>query len=116
MRIRFHGCLLAILTLVFSVGTASAQQSAGTISGRITDKENQAGVAGATVQAVTATGSPVASAVTDADGEFRLSASSGTYSLVVTMLGYQTHRIENVRVVSGEASLVSAALTSEAVV
>jgi outer membrane receptor for ferrienterochelin and colicins len=116
MRIRFHGCLLAILTLVFSVGTASAQQPAGTISGRITDKENQAGVAGATVQVVTATGTAVASAVTDADGEFRLSAPAGTYSLVVSMLGYESERIANVRVVSGESSLVSAALTSQAVV
>ena len=117
MRIRFHGCLLAILALLFSVGTASAQQSAaGTISGRITDKENQAGISGATIEAVTAGGSTVASAVTDADGEFRLSAPAGNYSLVVTMLGYQRERIENVRVVSGESSLVSAALTSEAVV
>ena len=115
MRIRFHGCLLAILTLVFSVGTASAQQpAAGTISGRITDKETQAPVSGATIEAVTATGRAVASAVTDADGEFRLSAPAGNYAIIVTMLGYQTYRTENVRVVSGESSLVSAALTSEA--
>jgi outer membrane receptor for ferrienterochelin and colicins len=115
MRIRFHGCLLAILTLVCSVSTASAQQSAaGTISGRITDKETQAPISGATVDAVTTTGRAVASAVTDADGEFRVTAPAGTYSIVVTMLGYQTQRIENVRVISGESSLVSAGLTSEA--
>src|SRR5687768_6860081 len=115
MRIRFHGCLLAILTLAFSVGTASAQQpAAGTISGRVTDRESQAPIAGATVEAVAA-GTAVASAVTDADGQFRLSAPAGSYTIVVTMLGYATDRIANVRVVSGQSSMVSAALAPQAI-
>jgi outer membrane receptor for ferrienterochelin and colicins len=114
MRIRFYGCLLAILTLVFSVGTASAQQpAAGTITGRITDKENQAGVSGATVEAQSG-GRTVASTTTDTDGEYRIVAAAGTYVVVVQMVGYETFRIEGVRVIAGESSMAGAALTSQA--
>src|SRR5215216_784683 len=94
MRIRFYGCLLAALTLIANVGTSSAQQPAtGTITGRITDKETQAGVAGATVEALTGTGRAAASAVTDADGQYRLTVPPGSYAIVVTMVGYETQRL-----------------------
>src|SRR5688572_20213173 len=116
MRIRFYGLMLAILALTMSAGLASAQQPAtGVITGRITDKETQTPIAGATVEAVTATGRAASSAITNENGEYRLAnLAGGSYSVVVTMLGYQTHRIESVRVISGETSLTGAALTSEA--
>jgi iron complex outermembrane receptor protein len=116
MRIRFFGALLAVLALTMMAGMASAQQPAtGAITGRITDKETQTPIAGATVEAITATGRAAASAVTSENGEYRLAnLASGTYSVVVTMLGYQTHRIQSVRVIAGETSLTGAALTSEA--
>lgn len=115
MRIRFYACLLAMLALPFGVSQASAQQGAtGTITGRITDKETQSPVAGVTVEAVTA-GRAVASASTDADGEYRLiNVPAGSYSVVITMIGYETMRIENVRVVAGQGSMAGAALTSQA--
>lgn len=113
MRIRVYGCLLAVLTLLFSVGSAQAQ-SAGTITGRITDKETQAPIAGVTVEAVTASGRSAASAVTDADGQYRLSVPAGSYSIVISMVGYQTSRLPAVRVTAGESSLAGAALTTEA--
>lgn len=115
MRIRFYGCLMAVLALLMSAANVSAQQSGtGTITGRITDKENSAPVAGVTVQAVTAAGRSAGSAVTDADGQFRITVPPGTYSLLVHMVGYQTYRSSDVRVVAGESSMVGAALTSEA--
>lgn len=113
MRIRFYGCLLALLTLFMSAGAASAQQSAtGAITGRITDKATQAPIAGATVEAVTAMGRTVASVVTNANGEYRLrNLAPGNYAVVIAMVGYQTARAANVRVVAGQTSMAGTALT-----
>lgn len=115
MRIRFYACLLAVLALVASAGAAGAQTPTGTITGRITDKESQAPIAGVTVQAVSPSGRAVASAVTDADGQFRLAnVPAGSHSLIVTMVGYQTARASSVRVLAGENSIAGMALTTEA--
>lgn len=115
MRIRFYGCLLAVLALLVSAGAASAQNTTGTITGRITDKETQAPVSGATVQAVSGSGRAVASAVTDADGQFRLTnVPAGAHSLIVTMVGYETARVPSVRVIAGENSIAALSLSTEA--
>ena len=111
-RMRTWGSLVALLTL-FGARVLSAQ-TAGTISGRITDKETQSGISGVTVQAVTASGRVVGSAQTDAEGQYHISVPAGTYSLVVEMVGYQTMRVPSVRVVSGETSMNGMSLTTEA--
>lgn len=117
MRIRFYGCLLAVLTLVLSAVPASAQQSAtGTITGRITDKGTQSPIAGAVVQAMSA-GRAASSAITDADGQYRMAnVPAGTYSVVVNMVGYEVANIGNVRVLAGENSIAGVALTTAAFV
>ena len=115
MRIRFYGCLLAFFALLPAAQPAHAQQATGTITGRVTDKESQAAVAGAVVEAVSASGRSVASALTDAAGQFRMSnVPAGTYAVVITMVGYETARIASVHVVSGETSMAGAALTTQA--
>src|SRR5437868_4071432 len=111
-RFRHLGSLLTLL-MVFSARLVMAQGTSGTISGRITDKETQAPIAGVTVQATTASGRVVGSATTDADGNYRISVPAGSYSVVVAMVGYQTER-SSVRVVSGESSIAGLALTTEA--
>ena len=115
MRIRFYWVWLVLLG-AFVVSTAHAQQAAnGTITGRVVDKETQSPVAGATVEAVTGTGRTVASASTGADGEYRLAnLPAGSYSVIITMVGFETERIADVRVIAGETSLAGASLTSSA--
>lgn len=78
--------LAAALTLVL-VGTAAAQQRA--ISGRVSNSVNDEPLAGATVIVL---GTPV-SAVTDARGQFALSAPDGPITLVVRAIGYKRRQV-----------------------
>ena len=114
MMTRFRTGLLAIvMTLVCAVGV-SAQQP-GTITGRLTDAETQTGISGATVQVVTAGNRSVGNAVTDAQGEFRIAnVPAGSYALLFNMVGYETGRVEGVRVVAGETTIAGAALRTMA--
>jgi outer membrane receptor for ferrienterochelin and colicins len=113
MMTRFRTGLLAVVMLVAGTATLSAQT--GTITGRVTDAETQTGITGATVQVVTAGNRSVGSAVTDAEGQFRIgNVPSGSYALLVIMIGYETDRIDNVRVVSGETTIAGASLQTMA--
>jgi outer membrane receptor for ferrienterochelin and colicins len=115
MMMRFRTGLLAVLGLVLSVGLLSAQQTTGVVSGRLTDAETQTGISGATVQVVTAGNRSLGSAVTDAQGQFRIAnVPAGTYSLQFNMVGYATGRTEDVRVVAGETTIAGASLQTMA--
>ncbi len=114
MMKRFRTGLLAMLALVVWTTALSAQQ-AGTITGRLTDAETQTGISGATVQVVTAGNRSVGSAVTDAEGQFRIAnVPAGNYSLLFTMIGYESDIVENVRVVAGETTIAGAMLQTMA--
>src|SRR5690606_1019472 len=96
----------------WAAAPASAQN--GTVSGRLTDAETGAPLAGARVEAVTGA-RVVASAFSGTDGAYRLTnVPAGTYVLVVTLLGYETQRIEGIRVIAGETTLVGAQLVVSA--
>jgi outer membrane receptor for ferrienterochelin and colicins len=115
MMMRFRTGLMAVLGLVLFAGVLSAQQTTGVISGRLTDAETQTGISGATVQVVTAGNRSVGSAVTDAQGQFRVAnVPAGTYALLFNMVGYETDRTENVRVVAGETTIAGASLQTMA--
>lgn len=112
---RFRTGLMAMLAVVLCSTVLSAQQTTGTISGRLTDAETQTGISGATVQVVTAGNRSVGSAVTDAQGQFRIgNVPAGTYALLFDMVGYETDRVESVRVVAGETTIAGASLQTMA--
>jgi outer membrane receptor for ferrienterochelin and colicins len=114
MLMRFRSGLLAMMLLMVC-GTALSAQTAGTITGRLTDVETQTGISGATVQVVTAGNRAVGSAVTDAEGQFRITnVPAGTYSMLFTMIGYETTRVETVRVVAGETTIAGASMQTMA--
>ena len=108
--IRFF-CLATLLAL--PVASAHAQQ--GTISGRVVDAETGEPVVGAAVELLGQAGQ----AETDAAGEFSVAvaSASGAHTVVVTMLGYETARVDGVRTTqSVEVSLRSRALVLNPVV
>jgi iron complex outermembrane receptor protein len=114
MMMRFRNGLLALLALVACAGALSAQET-GTITGRLTDAETQAGISGATVQVVTTANRSVGSAVTDAEGSFRIgNVPAGTYTLRFDMVGYEAGEVENVRVIGGETTIAGAVLRTVA--
>lgn len=113
MEVRSLRFLLAAASFLL-LAAAPAWAQDGAISGRLTDSETGAPLAGARVEAVAGTRA-VASTVSGNDGSYRLAnVPPGTYAVVVTLLGYETQRIEGIRVVAGETTLVGAQLVASA--
>jgi len=91
-----------------------AGQQAGSITGRITDAASGSALPSARVEVV-AGARVVAAGVTDGTGTYRLDpVPPGTYALVVTLVGYEPQRVDGVRVVAGETTILPVALTSVA--
>ncbi len=105
---RFATALSVALAMSFPVAPALAQQ--GTISGRVTDAETGEPIAGAAVEA-RAQGGPRGS---DAEGRFTLAVSAGTHTVVVSIIGYGTARVDGVQVAAGGDTEVNVALRSRA--
>lgn len=104
--------LIAAAIMLLGAGTPLAAQT-GVLSGRVFDAENGAPLSGASVQVLRA-GDQITGGSTDDNGEFRFDVAPGTYSVVVSILGYGDRRIDGVRVGEGEEA-VSVALASQAV-
>jgi len=108
---RWSGAWLLFFTLAFAAVPVSGQ-GPGTLTGRVVDTESGLPLATAAIQLQGAASGSVA---TDNQGQFRFSVGSGTYSLVITLLGYQPQRVDGVRVVQGEVTTVTVRLASQAV-
>lgn len=87
-RRMFQGLLSAAVWL----GPAVAV-SQGTVAGTVTDGRVGTPIAGARVQALTAT-SVVAATQSREDGTFRLTVAAGSYTIVVNRVGYQAGRVD----------------------
>ena len=85
-----------------------AQQA---ITGRVTDLETGAPVADAAVEVIGRESGPVA---TNESGAFQVTVPAGTYSIVVTRIGYETARIDGIGVEAGGTANVDIALRSRA--
>ena len=105
---RFATVLSVALAMSFQVAPAGAQQ--GTVSGQVTDAETGEPIVGANVQA-RGQGGPQGS---DEEGRFSLTVSSGTHTVIVTLIGYETARVDGVSVAPGSTAEVNVALRSRA--
>ncbi|MGQ0561585.1 MAG: TonB-dependent receptor [Gemmatimonadota bacterium] len=120
MTTRFRTKLLVSLLLLLPLGSAFAQEkaaapaAAGALSGRLTDKESGSAIPGAVIEVIGAGGRVIASSLSGANGEYRLAVAPGTYTLRFTMAGYETHRIDGLRVISGETTIAGVTLTTMA--
>ena len=85
-----------------------AQQA---ITGRVTDLETGAPVADAAVEVIGRESGPVA---TNESGAFQVTVPAGTYSIVVTRIGYEAARIDGIGVEAGGTANVDIALRSRA--
>ncbi|MCY3611024.1 MAG: TonB-dependent receptor [Gemmatimonadetes bacterium] len=110
---RFEGLFLVVSAFAFaeaSVIPASAQAQQGTITGQVTDAETGEALSDAAVEALGAAG-PIA---TNQAGRFSLGVAPGSHTLVVTLIGYETARVDGVEVVAGGTAAVSVSLRSQA--
>jgi outer membrane receptor protein involved in Fe transport len=93
---------LAAVFCVSIVPAALAQQTAGNVGGRIVDQQNSA-VPGATVNATNTQTGFTRSAVSDAEGLYRLSALPvGTYDLEIVLQGFTTMQRKGIIVNVGQ--------------
>ncbi|MBT7501341.1 MAG: TonB-dependent receptor plug domain-containing protein, partial [Gemmatimonadales bacterium] len=109
MRPRLAGFLGFSLSVLLALAApVSAQQA--TIAGRVIDGSTMQPLASVQVQIV---GSASATGVlSDASGNFSISVSSGSYSVVFTLIGHQTHRVDGVSVANGGTERVEVQMTS----
>ena len=83
-----------VLTLLLFLFTFSSFAQTGTVRGQVKDASGGA-LSGASVQL------PGAGAITDANGQYQLSVTPGSYTLSISYVGYGTQRIP-ITVVAGE--------------
>lgn len=109
---------LALVGLCLGLGVAWAvpvQAQTGTIAGHVIDTEANTALGNATVQVFQAGGRETAGALSGEAGRFRFEVPPGTYSVVVTLLGYATWRTDGVQVQPGATVDVTAPLFPQAI-
>jgi len=100
-KITYYFVLCAIV-LGFFCQNAFAQQT-GTIKGQIIDSTANETIIGATVQIENTT----IGAATDVEGNFQITnVQVGTYTVVISMLGYKTKLVAGVVVMAGKATII----------
>lgn len=102
--------LLGIATIMFALPAAA---QTGTISGRVTEAGSGKSIIGATARAVSGVRT-AGNGLTDENGNFRISGvPEGTYSVVVTRIGYK--RTETAAVSVGAGASANVTVSMEAV-
>jgi iron complex outermembrane receptor protein len=92
-----------IALVAFAAIASPALAQNGALTGRVTDTDTKAGVSGAQVVALASSGSTAGGAVADEQGAFRIGAlPAGTYTIVVTRIGYTPKRTPGVTIGAGQ--------------
>ncbi len=101
--ISLHPVLVALLLACFAAPAAAQQQ--GTLTGVVRSAETGAPLVAAIVQLTTPGGDRAGSTLTNQSGRYQLSSvTPGTYSVVVSMTGYETGRAEGVTITAGQTA------------
>ena len=91
MRTRSTHGLLGVILLLAAAGGAAAQEFRATVKGQVVDA-SQGALPGATVSVVNAETNEVATATTNAEGNYTIPfLRPGLYALTVELSGFQKH-------------------------
>lgn len=105
MGAQFRSSLWFAFVLVL-LGAAPLAAQTGSLTGRVTDGATGTPLPGARIDLVNTAGQSSGSSISDREGQFRLaSVPSGSYTLVVTLIGYENRRIEGVQIMAGQTSM-----------
>lgn len=105
---------LTFAFLLLSLGiTSQAQVTTSGINGRVKDSKDY--LPGATIQAIHQPTGTRYGTVTNPDGRFTLQGMrpGGPYEIIISFLGYQTEKIENVQLRLGELYSIDVSLKNE---
>lgn len=114
MRCRRTGPAGLFLVALLALATPAEARQEASLTGRVIDAETQQPISGAQVQLLRGGGANSGGVLTDQAGRFTFRTASGTYSVVVVNVGYETARIDGVDVTAGQTSTLEIALTSRA--
>ncbi|UCF21476.1 MAG: TonB-dependent receptor, partial [Gemmatimonadota bacterium] len=104
---------VTLFSLHVAGGNAEASAQQATVSGRVIDAEGGEPVFGVEVELVTGVGRRLRSTATESDGAFGFSeVAAGRYSLLFSALGYQTKRLDGIRVSAANLSVGTVELAS----
>ena len=113
IRSRLEGSVFVASALFFvfaGVVPTGVHAQQGTITGQVTDAETGAALSDAAVEALGAAG-PVG---TNQNGRFTLTVAPGSHTVVITLIGYETTRVDGIQVDAGGSADVVVALRSQA--
>jgi outer membrane receptor for ferrienterochelin and colicins len=111
MRRSFVGFLSAVLSAFLLAASPAAAQS-GSIMGTVVDADTGSPLSGAEIQVMG--GDADLGTLTNQDGRFSVSVGAGTYTVIVSSIGFRTLTQDRVKVVSGQSTTLSLRLTSNA--
>jgi len=98
---------VGLMSFILLVKSAPAKDGRGTLKGRIIDQSTRTGLAGANVQIE----GTLLGASADLKGHYVIrNIPAGTYTLNISMIGYEKKRIQSVNVKNGEITNVSVRL------
>ena len=110
MEVRSRWSVISSFVLAGVMLSTPVQAQQGTIDGQVTDAETGEPLSGAAVEALGAGGPQP----TNAEGRFTLSVGAGSHSVVVTLIGYETTRVDGVSVATGATTEVAISMRSQA--
>jgi len=100
-----------LLTLTMLLGWSAAVVAQTFLTGKVTDPTGGEDLIGASVKVLKGTAF-VRGAITDVNGEFRISVDPGVYNVEVSYTGYATKQLNGVQVLGGELNVVTIEMTS----
>ncbi len=101
------------LALGFAAFATPAAAQNGALTGRVTDADTKLGVPGAQVVVVSSTGATAGAATADDAGAFRVGAlAAGSYTVVVTRIGYSPRRTLGVTIAAGQTATLDIEMTA----
>ncbi len=113
MRAKAGFYLPAVLLLMLGLA-GPLQAQTGTLTGTVTDAETGTPISDVAVEILGAQGAQAGGVYTNQAGQFRITLAPGTYSVVFSMLGYASRRVDGVRITAGGSESIDVALTSRA--
>ncbi|MCK5653024.1 MAG: carboxypeptidase regulatory-like domain-containing protein, partial [Gemmatimonadetes bacterium] len=113
MRAKAGFYLPAVLLLMLGLA-GPLQAQTGTLTGTVTDAETGAPISDVAVEIMGAEQTQAGGEYTNQAGQFRITLAPGTYSVVFSMLGYASRRVDGVRITAGGSESIDVALTSRA--
>ncbi len=110
MRIKSYACLLGAALLLATASSAAAQEFRATIRGQVLDSSKGA-LPGATVSMTNTETNEVATATTNAEGNYTIPfLRPGAYTLTIELSGFQKHTRSGLRLEVNQTATINVAL------